>query len=176
MLLVAITSSHRISTFHALSVESGLIRWEPSGVRFVPKPEFFAKNQKSSSPLVEIFLPSISSFSSIEEDKVWCPVRALKWYLNSTKSKRTSTSLFVTTVAPFKEASKSTISRWLVECIKMAGPEAIIGDKLRGHDTRFVSASWALFYEAPMLDIQGAAFWANLNSFIFCYLKDVFVW
>ena len=57
----------------------------------------------------------------------------------------------------------------------MAGSEAIIGDKLRGHDTRFVSASWALFYEAPMLDIQGAAFWANLNSFIFCYLKDVLI-
>ena len=55
VLLVAIVSGHRISTFHALSVESGHFCWEPSGVRLVPKPEFIAKNQKSSSPLVENF-------------------------------------------------------------------------------------------------------------------------
>ena len=48
-------------------------------------------------------------------------------------------------------------------------------DKLRAHDNRSVSASWALFFGAPMLDIQRAAYWANPNTFISCYLKDVLV-
>ena len=70
--LVAIFSGHRIHyscsvcSFRTFSKRF----WEPLGVRLVPKPDFIAKNQTSSSPSVEIFLPSISSFSSIEEDKV----------------------------------------------------------------------------------------------------------
>ena len=54
--LVAIASGHRISTFHALSIELGHIRWEPNGVRLVPRPDFIAKNQSPSSQSVEIFL------------------------------------------------------------------------------------------------------------------------
>ena len=80
--LVAIASVHRVSTLHALSVEPGHIRWGPAGVRLVHSPGFIAKNQSPSSQSVEIFLPSMSSFSSVEADKVWCPVRALKWYLD----------------------------------------------------------------------------------------------
>ena len=99
--LVAIATGHRVSTIHALSVDPGHIRWEPSGVRLVPRADFIAKNQSSSSPLVEIFLPSMASLSSVEEDKVWCPVRALKWYLDRVRSKRTASSLFVTYFAPF---------------------------------------------------------------------------
>ena len=82
--LVAIASGHRISTLLTLSVESGHIRWEPAGVRLVPRPGFIAKNQSPSSQSVEVFLLSMSSFSSVEADKVWCPVRALKWFLDRT--------------------------------------------------------------------------------------------
>ena len=113
-----------------------------------------------SSGSVESFLPSISTLSSVVEDKVWCPVRALKWYVDRTKSRRTSSSLFVATMAPHKGVATSTIANWLVECIKMAGA---------------VSSSWALFNGASLKDIQQAAFWSNTNSFISCYLKDVLV-
>ena len=136
---------------------------------------FIAKNQTYSSASVEIFLPAISTFSSVEEDKVWCPVRALKWYLERTKSKRTSSALFVATIAPHKGVASSTIANWLVECIKMAGADAILADRVRAHDTRSVSSSWALLNGASLVDIQRAAFWSNPNSFISCYLKDVLV-
>ena len=171
--LVAIASGHRISTLHALSIEPGHIRWEPAGVRLVPRPGFIAKNQSPSSQSVEIFLPSMSSFSSVEADKVWCPVRALKWYLDRTKDKRSSTSLFVSSIEPFKAISKASISRWLVECITMAGPEALVSGRLRAHDTRSVSSSWALFNGTSLKDIQQAAYWSSPNTFISCYLKDV---
>ena len=148
--LVAIASGQRVSALHALSIEPGHVRWEPAGVRLVPRPNFIAKNQSPSSQPVEIFLPSMSSFSSVEADKVWCPVRALKWYLDRTKSKRSSTSLFVSSIAPFKAISKASISRWLVECISMAGPDALVSGRFRAHDTRSVSSSWALFTTAPL--------------------------
>ena len=92
---------------------------------------FIAKNQSLKSGSVEIFLPAISTLSSVEEDKVWCPVRALKWYVDRTKSLRASSSLFVATIAPHKEVATSTLARWLVECIQMAGTEAILADRVR---------------------------------------------
>ena len=171
--LVAIASGQRVSALHALSIEPGHVRWEPAGVRLVPRPNFIAKNQSPSSQPVEIFLPSMSSFSSVEADKVWCPVRALKWYLDRTKSKRSSTSLFVSSIAPFKAISKASISRWLVECISMAGPDALVSGRFRAHDTRSVSSSWALFNGASLKDFQQAAYWSSPNTFISCYLKDV---
>ena len=91
--------------------------------------------------------------ASIEDDKLWCPVRALKWNVYRTEKFRTSSSLFVATVAPFGAVSLATVSKWLVECIKMAGPEAIYADKVRAHDTRALSNSWALFNGASVTDI-----------------------
>ena len=129
-----------------------------------------------TSGSVEIFLPAISTLSSVEEDKVWCPVRALKWYVERTKSRRTSSSLFVATIAPPKGvAASAIIANWLVECIKMAGADAILTDRVRAHDTRAVSSSWTLLNGASLKEIQQAAFWSNPNSFISCYLKDVVV-
>ena len=60
-------------------------------------------------------------------------MRALKLYINRTEKCRTS-SLFVATVAHFGAVSSTTLSKWLVECIKMAGPEAIFADKVRAHE------------------------------------------
>ena len=74
------------------------------------------------------------------------------------------------TVAPFGGVSSTTLSKWLVECIKMAGLEAIFSDKVRAHDT---STSWALFNGASVTDIFKAAYWSNANTFTSCYLKDV---
>ena len=139
----------------------------------MPRPDFIAKNQSPSTQSVDIFLPYISSFSSVEADKVWCPVRALKWYLDRTKVKRSSSSLFVSSIEPFKAISKASIARWLVECISMAGPEALVSGKFRAHDTRSVSSSWAFFNGASLKDIQQANFWSSPNTFISCYLKDV---
>ena len=77
------------------------------------------------------------------------------------------------TVAPFGGVSSTTLSKWLVECIKLAGPEAIFSDKVRAPDMIALSASWALFNGASVMDIVKAAYWSNANTFIACYLKDV---
>ena len=148
--LIAVASVHRRSSLHALMVDPGHIRWESSGVRLIPKAGFLAKNQTASSDVVEIFLPSLSSHSSVPEDKVWCPVRALKWYLNRSLPLRSSPDLFIWTMAPHRHVSLATISRWIIVAIKSAGSEALVSAKPRTHDTRGLSTSWALSMVLPL--------------------------
>ena len=131
------------------------------------------KIQTASSDFVEIFLPSLSFHSSVPEDKVWCPVRALKWYLYWSLPLRSSPDLFISTMAPHRHVSLATISSWIIEAFKSAGLEALVSAKLRVHDTCGLSTSWALFHGASVDQITKAAYWSNLNSFISCYLRDV---
>ena len=174
VLLIALASGHRRSSLHALTTAEGHIRFEARGVRLRPETSFIAKNQSDVSGPVEIFLSKLSTFSSVPEDKTWCPVRALKWYLSKAKSLRSNDKLFVITKKPFSAASPSTISRWIVEGIKAAGPEALLsGREPRAHDTRSISSSWALFAGVSTPDIMKAAFWRSKNSFISFYLRDV---
>ena len=172
--LVAIASGQRRSALHALSSVLGHIRWERTGVRLIPNPSYIAKNQTASSAPVEIFLQPISAHSSITEDKVWCPVRALKYYWHRTQSKRSGDQLFVITKEPFSPASRDTISKWIVAAIQAAGSEALApGMAPHAHYTRSVSTSWALFSGVSVEEIHRAAYWRSPNSFISFYLRDI---
>ena len=62
------------------------------------------------------------------------------------------------TIAPHKEVATSTLAGGLVECFKMAGTEAFLADRVRAHDSRSVSSSWALFNGTSLKEIQQAAF------------------
>ena len=172
--LIAVASGQRRSTLHALTLEPGHIRWESAGVRLIPRAGFLAKNQTASSQKdLQIFLPSLSAHSSVMQDKLWCPVRALKWYVDRSSSLRTSPDLFISTVAPHSRVSPKTISRWIVKAISSAGPSALVSATPRAHDTRGLSTSWALFNGDSVDQITQAAYWSNPNSFITCYLRDV---
>ena len=116
----------------------------------------------------------MTSFSSVSEDKLWCPIRSLKWYLDRTKGFRKHEQLFLTCKEPYSPASKDTVSRWIVNAIKAAGQEALTGSSIpHAHDTRGISASWALFAGISQEEILKAAYWASANSFISYYLRDV---
>ena len=173
--LVALASGRRRGAIQALSTAHGHLVFTPHGVRLVPEPSFLAKNQTLDFTPEPIFLPKIGSFSSVREDKVWCPVRALSWYLDRTKPFRShgETALFLTHQSPHRRASASTISRWIVETIS-SDKSALTGPGTpTAHDVRGVSASWALFDGVPVDRILQSAVWKNPNTFISCYLKDV---
>ena len=113
------------------------------GVRLIPTPNFLAKNQSAFSGSVEIFLSTLSSLSSIKEDKVWCPFRVLKWCLERTKPFRTCDQLFLESLTP---RLRESLFCCLVQAIRAAGPGALVpGFESRAHDTRSISTSWALF-------------------------------
>ena len=173
--LFCLASGRRRGALRALSTAPGHLLFVPHGVRLVPEPSFLAKNQRLRFLPGPIFVPKIGSFSSVREDKVWCPVRALLWYLDRVKSLRPhgESSLFLTHRAPHRRPSASTISRWVVEVIA-AAPSALTGPGTpRAHDVRSVASSWALFEGVPLEDILRSAVWKNPNSFISCYLTDV---
>ena len=125
------------------------------------------KNQTLGFISGDIFIPRIESLSSVVEDRRWCPVRALKWYVKRTESCRQSSRLFVLPRAPFTAVSRDTISRWLVDIIAPHATGAV-----RAHQVRGQAASKALFAGVPVQDILKAAAWKTPSTFVACYLTD----
>jgi len=167
LFLVAAASARRRSCLHALSTKPGHIRFENHGVRLIPDPLFLAKNQTLEFLPGDIFIPEIKTLSSIREDRLWCPVRALKWYIDRTKELRSSSRLFILPGGQHTAASKDTLSRWLAEVIR---PHT--HDRVRAHDIRGVAASRALFAGVPVPDILKAAAWKTPSTFVSCYLSN----
>ena len=99
--LLAVATARRRSELHALTLEPGHIRWEPGGVRLIPHLQFLTKNQSINFSPPDIFVPSLTAFSSVAEDKWWCPVRSLKYYIARTQPMRGDVKqLFITTIQP----------------------------------------------------------------------------
>ena len=174
--LLAVATSRRRSELWSLTLEPGHIRWEPHGVRLIPRADFLTKNQSESFTPPDIFLPDIKSFSSVPDDKLWCPVRALKWYLGRTKHLRQGRhDLFLATTPPHRPASRDTIARWLVAAIKAANAlsPSQPSNPLHAHEVRAATSSWAFFKGASVHDVTQAACWKTPNTFTQCYLKDV---
>ena len=86
-----------------------------------------------------------------------------------------SDSLFLTYKMGKKESpSSQTISRWLVEVIKIAynKQNKSLGEvKKSGHSTRGASTSWALFNGASVASILKAADWKENCVFANHYLR-----
>ena len=170
LFLIAAASARRRSEIHALSVKPGFIRFAQSGVSLLPDPDFLAKNQTETFTPTPIFLPTMSSASATREDRFYCPVRALKWYIEKTKSLRTSDALFILPRSPYNQASKDTISKWLVRTIS---PFVTPEDSVRAHDIRSHATSAAWFQGVPIQDILNAAAWKTPSTFVSCYLTNV---
>ena len=146
--LIASASGRRRSCLHALTVKPGFL-----------DPQFLAKNQSATFTPQEIFLPALDTISSVQEDKRWCPVRALKWYVERTRAFRTSDRLFILPRRPHSPASKDIISSWIVDLIR---PHLQQDERARAHDIRGHATSRAWFRGVPLEGIIRAAAWKTL--------------
>ena len=169
LFLIAAASTRRRSGLHALTIKEGFLRFEQGGVRLLPDPEFLAKNRTELFTPQEIFLPALGTVSTISEDKRWCPVRALRWYMERTRILRQNERLFILPRSPYTPASKDTLSRWIRDLIR---PHVSPSERPRAHDVRGHSTSRAWFTGVPLEDIMKAAAWKTPTSFISCYLTD----
>ena len=119
----------------------------------------------------KIFVPSFS------RDKTLDQVRALRAYLKRTKKFRNfgqdqvKFSLFLSCMKPHKPLTSQTISKWLVKLIKLADDDPSM--KVKGHSTRAIESSWALFNGASLNNIRNTADWSCKSTFIKFYLRDV---
>ena len=175
--LVAIASGRRSSTIQALSVDQGHVRENQSGTTLIPAPGFLAKNESINYMAKAIHFPKMSQFSSVPEDRLLCPCRAIRYYLQRTESIRGSEKhLFVTYGRKAHgAATRDTIANWIVTTIRNAYESSSDFDfnLVSAHDTRSVSTSWALFQGVPLQDILSAASWKGDTTFTAFYMRDV---
>ena len=178
--LMALATAARVSELHALSVKETNLRFESGGIRLLPNFQFLSKTQRMGKPWSPLFISNFANFATEPKDLLLCPCRALKEYLKRMRSYHTGETeqLFLTYQKGVrKPAAKSTLSRWIVSLIRYVYDKqpAMSLSRVRGHDTRRLASSWALFNGASVQEILQAAHWASENTFTSYYLKDV-VW
>ena len=84
-------------------------------------------------------------------DVALCPVAHLRHYVQKTQTLRSSDQLFVTTVEPYRPASKQTVASWIRTVIRQSGQEGSAGS------TRSASTSKAAHAGARLEEVLAAA-------------------
>ena len=176
--LLTLASGRRGSEVHAISGAAADIAFEHDGgasLHFLP--EFLAKNQVPGSVSPTLIIPALTRILGPDDaDRLLCPVRALKFYLNRTKSLRSQTHrrLFISYNADYdSDISLQTLSRWLREVIKLAYHSSDITITPRVHEIRAWAASLAFKHSVPLNTVLEAAYWRSETTFIHYYLRDV---
>ena len=167
--LVAITTFRRCSDLQSLRIGEEAVSVQKKGVTFIR--QGLSKQDRPSHYGSKIFVPAFTSNKHLD------PKRALYFYLKITDSfrqddsGRDETKLFLSIKKPHKPVSSQTISRWIVKTVKMAYKFDVAG--VKGHSTRAVGPSWALYNGASIKSILEAADWSRETTFIRFYLRDV---
>ena len=112
--LVTLATARRVSEVHAFSIDSDHLRFSNLDGSLILRAQvgFLAKNQLPSRAPDSITIPKLSNFcrKSDNFNRMLCPVRAVKIYLNKPKSLRKHRKrLFIPTQAD-QDLAKSTLS------------------------------------------------------------------
>jgi hypothetical protein len=171
VLLVTLATGRRCSEVHALSASATVMSRTGATLHF--RPDFVAKNEGPSFQHSSIYLPKIGMGSSVHEDRFWCPVRALAYYLDKTANIRTNDQLFLTHAEPHGPASKRTLARWIVKVIVDASAVEGSSTHLTAHSTRSVAASWAYHKGVTINEICNTVSWKAPTTFTAVYYKHI---
>ena len=75
------------------------------------------------------------------------------------------------------DISKTSVSRWVAYAIKLAYRKLTQRDisflKIKAHEVRALTSSWAFFDMVPFSDILTAAVWNHSSIFAKFYLRDM---
>ena len=177
--LLALATAKRCSEIHALAMDSQHLRFNQTdgSVSLMLKTGFLAKNQLPSvkpDPIVS----SLARICKREHlDRLLCPVRSLKFYLKMTSSYCQNRTRLFLPIKGNQDISKDTISRWISDTIKLAYRKLTKQDisflKIKAHESRALSSSWAFFDKVPLSDILQAAVWNRSSTFARFYLRDM---
>ena len=178
--LLALATAKRCSEIHALAMDSQHLRFNQTdgSVSLMLKTGFLAKNQLPSVKPDPIVVPSLARICKREHlDRLLCPVRSLKFYLKMTSSYRQNRTRLFLPIKGNQDISKDTILRWISYTIKLAYRKLTKRDisflKIKAHEVRALSSSWAFFDKVPLNDILQAAVWNRSSTFARFYLRDM---
>ena len=128
-----------------------------------------------------VLIPALTSIldKSLSEDRSLCPVRALKYYLQRTKSLRKGKDLLFISLREgyTRDITRVTISSWIKKTILFCYENADRSDlqvtQVKAHDVRAMAASLAFKGGVSLDQILESCFWKSHNTFTNFYLKDV---
>ena len=110
-------------------------------------------------------------------DRLLCPIRAVKFYLKMTSSYCQNRTRLFLPIKGNQDISKALISRWVSYAIKLAYRKLTNRDisflKIKAHEVRVLSFSWAFFDKVPLNEILKAAVWSHSSTFAKFYLRDM---
>ena len=181
-LLLALVSTKRSSELCAWSVQEDCIRFygDLSRVVLRPNPCFIPKvlttEYRAQQIVLDAFHPAPETEVEVRQHRL-CPVRALDIYVTRTAGIRKDQQLFVCygDSQKGKKVSSQRLAHWLREGITLAyeGAGMALPGKVKGHSTRAIGASAALFKGASVGDICAAATWSSPSPFQRFYLRDM---
>ena len=183
--LFTLATGKRRGEVHAI-LRSSLKRDEKwKTISVAPDISFIAKTElanRGCAVLKEIEIKALGSFlgQEMEDDYTLCPVRALRIYLSRSDEFRSPSQkkLFISVKENHdKDISKATVSGWLKKAVSIAyakaSPETQRLFKVKAHDVRAISSSWAFFKNVAMENIMQACSWKAHNTFTNFYLRDL---
>ena len=182
LFLVTLASGKRRGEIHALSFQKFLHKENWSKVTFSVISSFIAKTQileKGAKSLLTFEIKAMAPFlgQDFEDDHLLCPVRAVRVYLERTKTLRKNQQLFfISPHSSFKyDIKPATISAWLkktiILCYEMN--KSSYNRKFRAHSIRSKAVSWAFHHQASLEQILAAGTWRSANTFTSFYLKEI---
>ena len=179
--LLALASAKRVSELQALSSD---VRHKEdwSVISFDFADDFLAKTELPStarSSVRSFLVPALSQLVGPEEDRLLCPVRAVKIYLRRTKHarKKEGSRLFLPIIGNQMSVSKNTISGWLKAVIRTAY-QADCADmqtlfKVSAHEVRALATSVQFSRNQSLEAVMEAASWRCPSTFSSFYLRDL---
>ena len=105
------------------------------------------------------------------ENSNLCVCHHIDLYMERSKSWRSENDqLLLSFIKPHKPVTSSTVSRWIIEVLSLAGIDT---ETFKGYSTRSASSSRAATQGVPLKEILKRGHWSNNTVFEKCYKKDV---
>ncbi len=171
VLLSALATVKGVGDLQTFSVDDSCLEFGPADSHVVlrPRPGYVPKVPTMPFRDQVVNLQALPREEADPAIALFCPVRALRIYVDRTQSIRTSDQLFVFFGGQQKgrAVSKQRLAHWIVEAIVLAYQARRLPCPLgvRAHSTRSIASSWALARGASIADICKAAGWATPNTF-----------
>ena len=174
--LLALGSGKRRSEIHAWQNRNIRYQSDWSRVSLYPSPRFLSKNQlakEGPDSVAPVVIPALAPTldKSLKSDMSFCPVRALRYYLDRTSDIRQNKELaFVPFKKGFdKDISPATISSWIKQtvilCYELSDQEALTLHQVKAHDVRAFAASKSFQSGVSLEQILSACHWKSHNTF-----------
>ena len=194
--LTAMACSCRVSELHAIAFDKLSHTKDWSVVYLEPRSDFLAKNQDSRSvthtrqfklkalvpPANKTkFVPHSFQEAAYNRKKLFCPVRALRFYLARTERRRHGKASLFVSLQPNrrKDITKQSVANWVRRTIKMCYALAGENDQNLGqasvHEIRALTASVKFDRNLSLDSIMKSCVWKNQNTFTKYYLRNVAV-